>query len=236
MNLKRIENCRKGKRCNAVFSCKYCATTWQKKHFKAFIECLPRINTDIITYYVVRCYGVESLNSKLTQIFNFIDRLKELKKRNKLPPLYARIEVSYRDLIGFNPHINIVLFSDDYSEFKTIAKELHLKLWKRKKQYSEDIAKSLIWYILKPQKLNIQRGEIVRIAFNKRNQIFKTKEFNFNLNTINENELINLDFSFMGTMPIRTKEELELRAKIREMRREINRKFKEELAKLQSRR
>ena len=59
--------------------------------------------------------------------------------------------------------------------------------------------------------------------------MFYTKEFN-NKTQDYIDEFIDIDFGFLGIYPIRTKAEIELRKKIREERKELNKKLKNLIA------
>jgi len=226
-NLKRIIECREGRRCNSPLSCKHCGESWRRAKFKGFAECLPSVleDTDIITYLVVKPWEFLSLRAGIERMFKYLDDLREEKKRGRLPVMFSRLEVSFgKKNLGFNPHLNIICF-DDPSRLIDLADSHGLKVWHRQKDHNKDTALSIAWYMLKFNNIGIEKGEAVRKALNRRTQLLHSKEFNHK--TINYiDEYIDLDFSFMGVYPIRSKEEIRIREKIREERRRLNAKFK----------
>jgi hypothetical protein len=186
-------------------------------------------DTEIITYLVIKPLEFLSLRDGIERIFLYLDDLREEKKRGRLPVMYSRLEVSFgKKNLGFNPHLNIISF-DDPRHLIEIATRHGLKIWYQKKDNLQDTALSIAWYILKFNNIGIEKGEAVRKALNRRTTLLHSKEFNHK--TINYiDEYIDLDFSFMGVYPIRTKKEIEIREKIREERRKLNQKFKRLLA------
>ena len=233
-NLERIVSCSEGKRCNYPLSCEKCGENWRRAKFKAFAERLPFAVSDnaIITYIVIKANPLLNLHDGIEEIYSYIDKLREAKKRGKLPTCFCRLEVSFgKKNLGFNPHLNIISFHDkDF--FIDLAKNYNLTSWYSRKDSNKDTILSIAWYILKFNKIGIEKGEAVRKALKKRNQITHSKEFNHaNINYIDE--FIDIDFSFMGVYPIRTKEEIELRKKLSEERRKLNKEFRDriELAK-----
>jgi len=231
-NLKKIIECRKGKRCNSPLSCKFCGEFWQRAKFKAFTESVGKVVNDneSLTYVVVKCNYICTLRQGLDKIFSLLDDLRELKKRGKLPAIFSRLEVSFgKKSLGFNPHLNLLIWND-YTIVKELALKHDLNFWYRTKENSVDVAKSIAWYMLKYNNIGIERGEAVRIALNKRSTMFYTKEFNHKaLDYIDE--FIDIDFSFLGVYPIRTKAEIELRKKIREERKRLNKMLRELIVK-----
>lgn len=230
-NLKRILECREGRRCNSPLSCKHCGENWRRAKFKAFAESLPSVigDTDIITYLVIKPWEFLTLRDGIERMFSYLDLLREEKKRGRLPVMFSRLEVSFgKKNLGYNPHLNIICFGDPASLI-SLALGLDLKVWHKKKDGKKDTALSLAWYILKFNNIGIEKGEAVRRALNRRTPLLHSKEFNHK--TINYiDEYIDIDFSFMGVYPIRSKEEIRIREKIREERQKLNRKFKRMLA------
>jgi len=231
-NLKKIIECRKGNRCNSPLSCKSCGEFWQKAKFKAFAESVMKVvnNNESLTYVVVKCNDICTLRQGLDKILSLLDDLRELKKRGKLPAIFSRLEVSFgKKNLGFNPHLNLLIWNDVATVRKLVLKH-DLKFWMRSKENSVDVAKSIAWYMLKFNSIGIERGEAVRRVLNKRSTMFYTKEFNHKtLDYIDE--FIDIDFSFLGVYPIRSQAEIELRKKIREERKRLNRKLKKLIVK-----
>ena len=232
--LKRIIECREGRRCNSPLSCKHCGESWQKAKFKAFANCLPDVisGSDIITYLVIKPSAFLTLGDGIAKMFEYIDDLREAKKRGRMPVMYSRLEVSFgKKSLGFNPHLNILSFGDT-ALFEELAESHGLSVWKRSKPADTETALSIVWYMLKFNNIGIEKGEAVRIALNRRTQLLHSKEFNHK--TINYiDEFIDIDFSFMGVYPIRTKEEIELRKKLKEERKQLNAKYREMLKRVQ---
>jgi hypothetical protein len=212
-------------RCNAPFSCKVCGGNYQRGKFKQFITVFEHNPKDIITYFVIKSSSICSLREGLSNIFLFLEDIKKLKKRNNISDFYSRIEVSFKNSsLGFNPHINM-LFFQDVLLIEEIAEKYNLTVWKRKKENKKDVILSLIWYFLKFNNIGIEKGEAVRIALNKKRQIIHSSRFNTkNISYIDE--LIDIDFSFLGVYPIRSKEEILLREEVKKERAKLNKKLK----------
>ena len=229
-NLKKILNCRENWRCNRPLSCSYCGSGWQRGKFKGFVQCLNTLHKEDnqkeipLTYIVIKSNKLGTLKDKLDEVITLVESLKELKKRGKLPIFFSRLEFSFsKGNLGFNPHLNLLVWGD-YLPFRNISNELGLNFWHQKKTNDKKTAKSIAWYMLKFNKIGIEEGEAVRKALNRKRTIFSSKEFNFkSINYIDE--FIDIDFSFLGVYPIRSKKELELRAehkkKLQKLRREL---------------
>ena len=230
-NLKRILECREGKRCNSPLSCRKCGESWQKGKFKAFANCLPSVveASDILTYIIVKSNELNTLSQGISDLMGFMDSLREAKKRGKLTTSFSRLEVSFgKKSLGFNPHLNMLVWGD-FLEIERLSKLHSLKLWKQSKKNSITVAKSIAWYMLKHNKIGIEKGEAVRIALNKRTPLLYTKEFNHK--TISYiDEFIDIDFSFMGVYPVRSKKEIKLRDSIREAKAKLNQSLKNLIA------
>jgi len=225
--LNQILNCRKNFRCHAPLSCKTCGETWQKAKFKGFCSSFKFSNKDSITFLVIKPDYLNSLTVGVSLMFGFINELRDLKKRGKICDFYSRLEVSFgKQYLGFNPHLNIVCFGDTKS-IEEAVKTHGLGIYKRKKENDINVVKSLLWYILKYNPLGVEKGEAVRKAFDKKSSVLHSKRFNSKSYI---DEIIDIDFSFMGVYPIRTKEELIFRAKIKDERAKINKKFKKFLS------
>ena len=226
LNIKKVLNCREGRRCNRPLSCRFCGESWQRAKFKGFDQCfktLQELQGDEVSFITVGTKKIGNLDIKLNDTFKFIEEVKELKKRGKLGIFFGRLEVSF-DKLGFYPHFHFLVWGD-YLAFKNVSAELNFKFHKQK---AKNI-KNSIWYMLKFNNLGIEKGEAVRKALNKKRTIIHSKEFNFK--TISYiDEYIDIDFSFMGIYPIRSKEEIFLRVehkkKLREGRETLNAKIK----------
>lgn len=226
--MKKIIECRIGRRCNRPLSCETCGENWQKGKFKGFCQCFDTLQTEPsqeVSFITIGTKKIGSLEIKLYDLFYFIDEVKELKKRGKLGLFFGRLEVSFKkEKLGFYPHFHFLVWGD-CSEFKTLSDKLDLKFHKTKAKNIKNSA----WYMLKFNSIGIEKGEAVRKALNKKRTILHSKEFNFK--TINYiDEIINIDFSFLGVKPIRCKEEVRLRAEhkknLREQRALLNTKIK----------
>lgn len=228
MSLKNQLNCKEGWRCKKPLLCHFCAKIWQKRHFKAFAQTLVHRGDDSITYMIVKSNSLNTLGVGIEDCYKFLGELKELKKRDKICDFYSRLEVSFGvNQLGFNPHINIVFFGS-INGIKEIAQRYNLGVWHRKKENDRDTILSIVWYMLKFNDIGLTQGEAVATALKKRRTILHTKRFNYTLPK-DSDELIDMDFSFLGTYSIRSKEEVSLREEIREKRRAINSEFKQKM-------
>ena len=212
--LKKILECKKGSRCNSPLSCRNCGENWRRGKFKQFVNCYDTLPTDIITYLVIKSSNFNTLDKGITDIYNLIEDIRELKKRCKIADFYLKIEVSFgKKSLGFNPHINILFFGD-VGNIVELASKYNLTVWKKSKLNNEQVVKSIVWYMLKYNNLGIEKGEAVRIALNKRTTLLHSKRFNHK--TISYiDDYIDLDFTWMGVYPIRSKEEILFRNKIK---------------------
>ena len=230
-NLKRVLECREGKRCNSPLCCSKCGESWQKGKFKSFANRLPSVveASDILTYIVIKSNELNTLSQGIADLMDFMNSLREFKKRGRLTTSFSRLEVSFgKKNLGFNPHLNMLVWGD-ISEIERLSKEHGLKLWKQSKENSITVAKSVVWYMLKHNKIGIEKGEAVRIALNKRTPLLHTKEFNHK--TISYiDEFIDIDFSFMGIYPVRSRAEIKLRDSIREAKSKLNQSLKNLIA------
>jgi len=220
--MKKILECRKGRRCNRPLSCKHCAENWQRGKFKGFCQCLETLQQEApqqVFFITIGTKKIGNLKIKLTDMFQFIEEVKELKKRGKLGIFYSRLEVSLNEL-GLYPHFHFLVWGD-CPTLKTLSADLDLKFHKTKVKNIKNSA----WYMLKFNSIGIEKGEAVRKALNKKRTILHSKEFNFK--TISYiDEIIDIDFSFMGVYPIRSKEEIFLREQRRESSKVWNAKIK----------
>jgi len=213
--IKKILNCKEKWRCSSPLSCATCGANWQRGKFKAFTSSLELFEIDsnvILSYIVIKSNKMGSLRTKITDLFLLLNKIKELKKRDKLPDFFGRLEISFsKGSLGFNPHLNLLVWGD-YRPFETVSSELGLFFWRRQKNNDEKTIKSIVWYMLKYNNVGIENGEAIRKVLGMRRTIITSK--NLTLKTINYiDEIIDIDFSFMGTFPIRSKEEIALRAK-----------------------
>lgn len=228
-NLQKVIHCREGRRCNLPLSCPTCGENRRKKNFKEFAQGLDTfLNTESqtntpLTYIVISLSGFSSLRNKLNKIINFTDEVRELKKRNKLPVFYSRIEVSFKAPTKFHPHVNLLVWGD-HSPFKQLCKKLKLNYWSRKKNNNRKTALSIAWYMLKFNNIDTERGEAVRIALNKKRPLLHSKEFNVKKNSYID-EIIDMEFVLWEYYPIRSKEEIKLREERREKIRQINQEY-----------
>jgi len=109
--------------------------------------------------------------------------------------------------------------------FISTSQAHNLLIYKRQKQANINVLKSLGWYILKFNNMNIEQGEAVRKAIKKRNTILYSEAFRHKDYT---DELTQIDFSFMGVYPIRSKEEIKLRNERKKIVQEYNKLIKEQ--------
>jgi len=216
--IKKILSCKEKWRCSSPLSCATCGANWQRGKFKAFTSSLELFESDsnvILSYIVIKSNKMGSLRSKIGDLFLLLDRIKELKKRNKLPSFFGRLEISFiKGSLGFNPHLNLLVWGD-HEAFKLLSSELGLTFWRRQKTNDDKTIKSIAWYILKYNRVGVEKGEAIRKVLEMRRTILTSK--NLTLKTINYiDEIIDIDFTFMGTFPIRSKKELALRAEHKE--------------------
>jgi len=220
--------CEKNRRCNNIFTCKYCGEIWRRKNFRAFAEGIEELEIKEVYYYVIKPSVFDSLKNNLERIYKLIEQIRLKKKMGKLK-FFGRLEVSFSSQYGFLPHLNIITFN---AKLDINYNKKRLKMWKKKLKDKEE-TKKVAWYFLKQQKLDEEKANIVKKALKKRRQVIVSS--NFKIKDYTEEIILKeLDFRFLGTQTIRVREELELRARIREERRKINRKFKEELKKIRS--
>lgn len=224
-NLKKILECRKFKRCNSPLSCSFCGESWRRGKFKQFVNTYKVADNDSITYLVIKSNSLNTLGQGIQDVYALIEELKELKKRGKISDFYSRFEVSFsKNTLGFNPHLNILFFGD-IGGIKAMAKEHNLSVWSCKKKNDENTVKSIIWYMLKYNKIGQEEGEAVKKALDRRRTILHTKRFNHkNINYLDD--FLDLDFSFLGVYPIRSKAELKLREEIKNEKKKLNLKLK----------
>ena len=209
-NTQKVKNCREGRRCSRPLSCRFCGEGWQRAKFKGFTQCLDNLDEvtllsdTALTYIIIRSKKMGTLREKLKELLILMNEIKELKKRGKLGVFFGRLEVDYtKGRLGFNPHLNLLVWGDS-SVFKSLAKSLSLVFWSRKKDNDKKTAKSIAWYALKFNPIGIEKGEAVRVALEKKRTVIHSREFNFK--TISYiDEIIDMDFSFLGVYPIRSK-------------------------------
>jgi len=237
VNLKKIKHCKKGRRCHYVLSCPTCGSHWHKRKFKAFAQCFDEVtflSETPLTYIVISSNKLGTLREKSKILFELLEKIRELKKRGKLPIFFGRLEFSFNESLGFNPHLNLIVWGD-YSMFKNLSHELNLRFWYKKKTNDNKTAKSIAWYMLKFNNIGIEEGEAVRKVLNRQRTIIHSKEF-----TYKEPDYIDdiIDFSFMGTYPIKSKEQIRLekehRFTLKKQRIELKEKIKTANAKMWS--
>ena len=231
--LQKIQNCKKGRRCNRPLSCSFCGEGWQKGKFKGFIDCFNKLhlsNDTRLTFIVITSNKFGTLREKSERIFKLLEEIKELKKRGKLPLFFGRLEFSFgKKSLGFNPHLNLLVWGD-YSLFKELSHELDLRFWSEKKTNNEETVKSIVYYMLKFNNIGIEKGEAVRKILDKKRTIVNSREFQFkNVNYIDE--YIDIDFSFMGVYPIRSKKEIYLKAQHKKELKKLREKLKLDISK-----
>ena len=140
--MKKILECRKGRRCNRPLSCKHCAENWQRGKFKGFCQCLETLQQEApqqVFFITIGTKKIGNLKIKLTDMFQFIEEVKELKKRGKLGIFYGRLEVSFNEL-GLYPHFHFLVWGD-CPTLKTLSADLDLKFRKRKAKNIKNIEK-----------------------------------------------------------------------------------------------
>ena len=232
MKIERIISCKKGSRCGHPLSCVVCGSLWQRSRFRGFCDRLESadIKDKKLKYYIIKTNILNTLRDGIEEVFCFMDRYRAEKKRGNIPLSYGRLEVSFgKKSLGFNPHINLLMWDDADGTgdriIRDIVSELGLVLWSTGKENENDTIKSIVWYMLKHNKIGIEKGEAVRAALNKRNTILHTKEFNTKYASYTDS-IIDIDFRFMGVYPIRSKEEIRIREMNRQERSRLNRRLR----------
>lgn len=215
--------CRDDRRCKKHLYCLKCGEIWRSNNFRRFATSYKYDTKDIITYSVLSFAGLDNLSTKLDNLFQFIAELRELKKRGRVKDFYLRLEVSHSDKLGYHPHINIITFGD-FHIIKSLGHSLGLKIWSRTKTNSKNIVLSLVWYILKYNPIGYDNGRILVHFLNKRRTILHTKRFDC------KDDLIPLDYIFMGTNKVRDKEEVQFRHNIKLKRQTLSKELRQYLA------
>ena len=222
-------SCDKFRRCKSFFTCSVCGGHLQKKRFKNFTNVYNKSDNDIITYIVIKPSKNKILSDSLNDILDLLNDIRKLKKNGKIGDFYSRLEVSFSKNLGFNPHLNILSFGD-FKEIKTLLDNYDLSFWHRKKDNNKDTVLSIIWYMLKFNSIGIEQGKAVKTALNRKRVILYSNRFT-PLKDNCDSAFIDTDFSFLGIKPIRSKQEVLFRKKIKEERKKTNLKLKKFLSK-----
>ncbi len=226
--------CQSGKRCGFFLGCSTCAGIWRRHKFSEFCSALDlnynKISNEDIFYIVIRPDFFGTLREKIEKIFLLVSEIREYRRnKKKLPFFYARLEISFKkSQLGFNPHLNII--TTDKVFFKKIAQKFGLNFWSRKKNNDLNTIKSIVWYMLKFNRLDYEQARAVQITLNKRRTIMTSEHFK--TKNIDYNYYIDTDFSFLGVMEIRSKDEVRLRNRVKKIRKNVNLFFKKELEKV----
>ena len=216
--------CSENRRCKKHLFCRHCAGVWQKNNFKNFSNTLKINSNDSLTYLVIKSKSINNLSGGLRDCYGVIEGLRELKKNDKIDDFYLRLEISFsNDELGFNPHLNILAFGN-INLIEDLAKTYDLTVWKQSKKNDKNTALSVVWYMLKYNHVGEDKAKVIQYILKKRRTILMSQRFtiiNKDKNNIFD-EVANMDFSFLGIKPIRSKEEVALRIYLKEERKKLN--------------
>lgn len=201
--------CEVGKRCRKHLTCPDCARSWQRKEFKTFCEGTKIQPDGILTYFVIKTQRRGNLFYSVDELYKVIDDIREAVKRSRITSVfYGRLEVSFSQTMGFNPHLNLITFGD-VTPFLVILMRYNLSVYRRIKENDKNVARSIVWYMCKFNNLGYEKGEIVRTVLNKRQTIVNSRHFKgLSVGDVSATEV---DYSFLKPCPIRYREEIELR-------------------------
>lgn len=203
--------CEVGKRCKKHLTCRDCAESWQRREFKTFCEGTKIPPNGILTYFVIKTQKRGGLGVGLNEIYKVIDDIREEVKRGRLKNVFfGRLEVSFSQSLGFNPHLNLLVYGD-VTPFLVIFLRYNLSVYRRIKENSATVARSIVWYMLKFNSLGYDKGEIVRQTLNKRQTVINSRHFK-GLGVPDDVRAADIDYSFLKPCPIRYREEIDLRA------------------------
>ena len=210
--------CEVGRRCKKHLTCPDCAKSWQRREFKTFCEGTKIPPNGILTYVVIKTQRRANFFSSLEEVYRVIDDIRESVKRSRIRGVFfGRLEISFSQSMGFNPHLNLITFGD-VAPFLEIFMRYNLSVYRRQKENTQNVARSIVWYMLKFNYLRYEKGEIVRNALNKRQTIVSSRHFKgLGVGDVSASEV---DYSFLKPCPIRYKEEVELRSVYASKRRE----------------
>lgn len=221
--------CEIGKRCRKHLSCRDCGESWQRKEFKRFCEGSKNLTrNEILTYLVIKPVQIIGLHRGIGIIYGVIEELREEVKRQRLTgAFFGRLEVSFSQQYGFNPHLNLLAYGN-IVPFLEIFMRHDVKVWRRVKENNMQTAYSIVWYMLKYNPIGYDKGELVRKILNRRQTVINSRHFN-GLDLPEEVTAGDIDFRFMGTCKIRYREEIEARrehaAKLRKERAALREKI-----------
>lgn len=202
--------CEVGKRCRKHLTCSDCGKSWQRKEFKTFCDGTKIPPNGILTYFVIKTQKRGNLFFSLDEIYKVIDDIREAVKRSRISgTFFGRLEVSFSQSMGFNPHLNLITFGD-VTPFLEIFMRYNLSVYRRIKENDINVARSIVWYMCKFNPLGFEKGEIVRNALNKRQTIVSSRNFK-NLG-VGDVSPADIDYSFLKPCPIRYREEVEIRS------------------------
>ncbi len=209
--------CEIGRRCRKHLTCPDCARSWQRKEFKTFCEGTKIQPDGILTYFVIKTQRRGNLFYSVDELYKVVDDIREAVKRSRISSVFfGRLEVSFSQSMGFNPHLNLITFGD-VTPFLEILMRYNLSVYRRIKENDKNVSRSIVWYMCKHNNLGYEKGEIVRTILNKRQTIVSSRHFK-NLN-IGDVSATDVDYSFLKPCPIRYREEVELRSNYASQRR-----------------
>lgn len=241
--LNRLLKCKKGSRCNLIHACEECGNNYQKRQFALHVKELNFNKLENFHYVVIGSKSITTLNENIEQIKAFMRDFSARKNRKrgifKTAEFFSRIEVSFRAGLGFYPHVNIMFFNADLPDIQSELYHLcdgnDLKYRVFKKESSEDTIKSMLWYILKFNKMQWKKSVAAQVATKGMHEIRYSGEFKYtNLNKFDDEILPLIDMSFMKVHPIRSGREVAINNAYKRKQSELKQKKKKALSKLKS--
>lgn len=239
--LNRLLKCKKSSRCGLIHVCNQCADNYQKKKFAMHTKELDYTKFDNFFYVVVGSKTITTLRENLEEIKSFLVEFSARKNRKrgifKTAEFFIRLEVSFRAGLGFYPHINIMFFNVDKSALETELYNLcvnnSLKYRSFSKDNNENTIKSVLWYILKFNKMEWKKMLAVQVATKGFQEIRYSSAFKYtDLNKFDDEILPIIDMSFIKPKRIRSSSEVSIYKKIKDEQKKLNEKKKNSLKNL----
>jgi len=192
---------------------------YQKRQFALHVKELDFKQFDNFYYVVIGSKHIDTLGNNLEEIKSFMRDFSARKNRKrgifKLGQFFSRLEVSFKSGLGFYPHVNLMFFNvgllDLQEELYHLCDSNGLKFRIFKKEESENTVKSMLWYILKYNKMEWKKSVAVQVACKGLQEIRYSSAFKFtNLNMFDDDILPLIDMNFIKVHPIRSGREIEI--------------------------
>ena len=218
---KRLLRCKEGNRCHLIHCCEDCASNYQKHKFVMHTKELKNSQREKFFYCVIGSKYISTLNNNINEIKEFMRSFSALSSRKrgifKSCDFFMRLEVSFKPKIGFYPHLNIMFFNVDKSsiesELYNILDKHNLKIRIFSKDNNINTIKSILWYILKYNKMDWRKAMAVQIATKGLQEIRYSKMFKYtDIDKLDDEIFPILDMSFLMPMNVRTRKEVSIRA------------------------